>query len=125
MKSIFKLTTFSSQIMVFSVLLMWTMLGQAETARKYPCARAEAQQIRVAIFAYLNKDSAVAAKDVTLLSERCVSAYASAIVHPVKPITDDALVYLHKVNGHWQVMTLGTSFDEEFLAQLPKELRSW
>lgn len=104
---------------------MWAMLGQAETARKYPCARADAQQIRVAIFAYLNKDSAIAAKDVTLLSERCVSAYASAIVHPVKPITDDALVYLHKVNGHWQVMTLGTSFDEEFLAQLPKELRSW
>lgn len=35
--------------------------------------------------------------------------WASAVVHPTDQRTDDAFVALHRVNGSWTVVTLGTA----------------
>ena len=109
------------QIIVLPFLFLFVSIAQAQT--KYPCNSTDAKEIRIAALEYLGKNSAVSPNEVTLLSEQCVSSYASVIVHPIKPITDDAMMYLHKADSHWEVMTLGTAFDKEFLEKIPKELR--
>ncbi|MBO1768520.1 hypothetical protein [Allobranchiibius sp. GilTou38] len=54
----------------------------------------------------------VPASDVSVRSIRVASAntsWASAVVHPIDQRTDDAFVALHRVDGRWTVVTLGTA----------------
>lgn len=88
------------------------------------CNPEDSQVIKSTILKYVEKETAVSPGDIKILYEKCASSYASATVHPVKPITDDATIYLRKTGDSWEVLTMGTSFDDEFLATLPEELRS-
>lgn len=92
-------------------------------ANQNSCSKTESNLIATEIKHYVDSKTAIASRDVTILNKKCVGSYASATVHPIKPVTDDATIYLHKVKNQWQVMSMGTAFDEEFLKQLPKALR--
>lgn len=109
---------------ILSILFLFASCSQAEVTNHSICDKQESLAIKKVILGFINKQSAVAPGDVSILSLKCVSSYASAIIHPKKPITDDAMVYLKKTGHHWTVINLGTGFDEEFLVSLPKELRT-
>lgn len=96
----------------------------AANPKKYPCQQNDSKAIVVAIIDYLKTNSVVPLDDTAIISAQCVKNYASASVHSKKQVTDDATVYLHKVKNKWEVMSLGTFFDEKFLSQLPIELRA-
>lgn len=112
-----------SYLTLLATLFIFTGTCQAHTATKNHCSQKDAQAIRMAIKHYVDKNTALAPYRVLIASERCVSSYASAKVTPKKPVTDPATVYLHKIKNQWQVLSLGTYFDDEFLAKLPSELR--
>lgn len=109
---------------ILLMLFIFTSICQAKTLTKFHCNQKDSAAIETTIKRYLDTNSAVSSHDVTILSKRCVGSYASAIVHPKKPITDQAIVYLHKMNNRWKVMSLGTAFDDKFLAQFPKGIRN-
>ena len=102
------------------LILLASTICQAQSVT---CAKDDVQAQDIAIFKYIKNHTAVPADSVTLLTRQCVLPYAVAVVHPVKPIADDALIYLQKVDNQWQVIDMGTSFDDDFLAKLPVELR--
>ena len=123
MKSIFKTLLFWQQLFLVMTFCMFGFCSHAKTPNKYPCGKNDLQQIRMAILDYVAKNSTLTANEITIVSEQCASSYASAIVHPINPVVDDAVIYLHHVNKDWVVMSLGTSFDDKFLAPIPKVLR--
>lgn len=54
----------------------------------------------------------VPASDVSVRTIRVAAvdgSWASAVAHPVDQRTDDARVALHRFNGRWSVVTLGTA----------------
>lgn len=103
--------------------MIFTSVGQAYTLPNHPCSKQDTYLIKKTMSAYLYKTTKIPLSKSVILAEQCVGEYASLKLHPKKPTTDDAMVYLHKIKGKWEVMALGTFFDEKFLAQLPKELR--
>jgi ABC-type enterochelin transport system substrate-binding protein len=109
--------------LIFFVLIIsaFNQINAAEIS----CTETDKKGIENSIKNYLNstKNSALKYKDVTLLSKSCVKGYAKVIVHPKKPITDDATVYLQQDKSNWRVLSLGTFFEPDFLAKIPKELR--
>lgn len=104
-------------------LFLFGWISQAQAYNQYPCKKTDFKKIKSVITKYVIKNSALSANEINLSTQQCVSSYASAIVHPIKPITDDAIIYLHKVKNQWVVMAMGTSFDNEFLTKIPKALR--
>jgi len=102
---------------------MFGLVCQAQSDNKYPCDKIDLKKIRIAILDYVIKNSIFSANEISLTSEQCVSSYASATVHPIKPVTDDSIIYLRLVNNQWTVVGMGTSFDDAFLAKIPKALR--
>lgn len=91
-------------------------------AGQYSCTPNAGKEIKRAITNYIVKTD-ISSKDVTIYAKKCIGDYAYAEVVPNKPITDNAMVYLHKEGNGWQIMNWGTSFDQEFLDKLPQELR--
>lgn len=88
---------------------------------KSSCNQQDAQAIEQEINNYVHKNTAISTQ-IAVLSLQCASSYASAKVHPLRQSTDDAIIYLHKEQGQWNVLVLGTSFDEHTLKNIPKEL---
>jgi hypothetical protein len=103
-------------------LVLLALLGSQAYAST-TCSTEDSKAIKASILEYVGKQTAVSPDNITILSEKCVSPYASATVHLIKPVTDDATIYLHNVDNHWKVLSMGTDFDEEFLATIPQELR--
>lgn len=109
----------------FSLLtgfFIFGFLGQANAAAE--CSSDDSKAIQASIIDYVKKQSAMSPSDINIMSEKCADSYASATVHPTKPVTDDATIYLQNVGGQWKVLSMGTSFDEEFLATIPKEIQN-
>lgn len=105
------------------VCFLLTYLSQAYGLNKNSCTAADKNAIEVAIKNYMNKTQVMDYSAVTIASKQCSNGYAKATSHPIKPTTDDATIYLKKVNGSWQVLDYGTDFAPDFLAKIPKELR--
>lgn len=103
--------------------LTFSVFHQANAAN-ISCTETDKKGIEKSINVYLDdgKNSAIFYKDVILLPKGCVNGYAKVLVHPKKPVTDDAIVYLQQVNGNWHVLNLGTFFEPDFLAKIPQEL---
>lgn len=110
-------------IRLFIFALIITFICDAQAESKDRCSRKKIRAIQTVIYHYLDTHTAVSSHDVKLSDIRCVSTYSSANVIPLKPVADAAIVYLHKIHDHWEVMSLGTSFDKEFLSTIPKRLR--
>lgn len=108
------------KIILLSLVYISCSLCYANSASNNSCNKKDAKKIDAAVMNYIATKTEIPPNEVTVIDKRCSASYASAILHPKKPVTDDATVYLHKLNHDWQVMLLGTSFDEKFLAQLPK-----
>ena len=89
----------------------------------YACNNSDAAHIKEVIVRYVIKNTAIVADNVEVKSEKCIGYHASAMVHPIEPVTDDAKVFLRKDNHDWRVIAFGTDFDEKLLAKFPKELR--
>ncbi len=89
----------------------------------YSCSINDTGSINTSILQYLEKNTGVVINNVTINTEKCLGAHASAMVHLIEPVTDDAIVYLSKKKQEWQVIALGTRFDENAMAGFPKELR--
>lgn len=87
------------------------------------CNKADKTAIDKAIAVYLSKASTFKPQDVVITAEHCAKEYASAKVTPKHPVADTATVYLHKVKNEWQVLSLGTDFDADFLKTIPQELQ--
>lgn len=105
-------------------ILMFCAVTQINAAATH-CSNTEQKELENSLKKYLNdpKNNALPYNEVTLSSKKCVNGYAKVILHPKKPVTDDATVYLQKQNSSWKVLNLGTAFDPEFLAKLPEALR--
>lgn len=108
-------------------LLGVLILGSVHLVHAAPatCSDADKKGIERSIKHYLNhgSDSTLNYNEVTLLSKNCAQRYAKVIIHPKNETTDDAIIYLQQGKDSWQVLSLGTFFEPEFLAKLPKTLR--
>lgn len=112
-----------SKKILLAMCVIFTQASFSATTIKHPCNSMDSKTIVKAINNFLDSQNGLASKDVDILSKECVRNYAAAKVHPKKPVTDDAIVYLHKVKNKWEVMSMGTDFDKTLLSKLPKELR--
>ena len=105
---------------IFFALLFVFGTSQAESNS---CTAQDTKKILSAVQCYLSTKTAIHPNDAIISQGKCAGNYARVNVHPKKPVTDDALVYLEKRHDSWQILQFGTSFDPEFLNTLPKELR--
>jgi len=103
--------------------LFFPVLSFAATQPNTVCSKQDATAIHTAILDYIIKNSAMPSADVMVLKMQCFNHFASAIVHPKQPVTDDAVVYLHQ-KEKWDVISMGTDFDKHFLKKIPKQIRS-
>lgn len=110
-----------NKLIVAVLILVSTHLTYAESVL---CTDAQIRGIERSVEHYLNRSgsSALSYSQVTLLSIHCAKDYAKAIIHPKNDQTDDATIYLQNDKDGWQVLTLGTFFEPEFLALIPKAL---
>ncbi len=112
---------YESKIFLMITLFFFT---QAQALTKTLCRPADNQKIEQAVKTYLEQNNTISYQEVVILSKRCDHQFARATLHPKKPVTDDATLYLQKVKGRWQVIRYGTDFDPAFLARMPKNLRN-
>lgn len=113
--------------MRISLVLLGIIMGLANpgyASNSNACKKTDARMLRPIIVEYVTKHSLLTPKDFKILSQKCIVPYASAVIHPLKPVVDDAAIYLHKVGNQWTVLSMGTWFDENFLATIPKALRN-
>ncbi len=87
------------------------------------CSKDDSRAITIVVKKYLDEKGPLSADKAAILDKHCFADYAVAGVSPRGHLTDDAMVYLHKVKYQWGVIGLGTSFDEDFLEQIPTELQ--
>lgn len=116
--------TFAStknHLKILLILLVWGLLGQS-WASQYSCSGSDSEQIQSAIIAYIEKDSTGASRGVSFSSIKCLSSYASLIVHYAQPNFDDHIGYLQNIDGVWKVIGLATGFDGETISQIPEPL---
>jgi hypothetical protein len=98
---------------------------QAENKITHPCSKQDKREITNAIKYYLDHgNSAIPSSHTDIMREQCINNFASAIAHPKKHETDDAIVYLQKTNNKWKVITLGTDFGDTLdKLNIPKKLQ--
>lgn len=112
-------------IKIIFIFLIATPMSQAQNKIKYPCSLNDKRELIAAINSYLDHgNSAISSKQVEIRQEQCLNNFASAIIHPKKNETDNAIVYLQKVNKKWNVLILGTDFTgalDKF--HIPKKLQ--
>jgi hypothetical protein len=106
---------------ILLILLAWGLLGQS-WASQNSCTGSDSEQIQSAIIAYIEKDSTGASRGVSFSSIKCLSSYASLIVHYAQPNFDDQIGYLQNIKGVWKVIGLATGFDGETISQIPEPL---
>jgi len=106
-----------------SFLVALVFLTQAHALTNNSCSATDKKEIAKAIKNFLAANHTIDYKKVVILSQKCSQEYARATVHPKKPITDDATVYLNQVKGQWRVISMGTYFEPDFLTIIPKDLR--
>jgi hypothetical protein len=110
---------------IFLYILFFPILTFATTTIiNIKCNKLDSIAIHAAIISYLDKNSSVPSQEVIISKMQCLDQYASAIVHPKRPLTDDAIVYLHK-KKKWKVLSIGTDFNADFLKQIPKKIRAY
>lgn len=108
----------------FVLILLLFFSGVNFATPSNQCSQQNKMAIETAVKNYLDKNSGLHFQDVIILKMQCLGRYASLILHPKKPVTDDATVYLHK-QKQWQVLSMGTDFDEAILKQIPKPIRTY
>lgn len=104
------------------LLLLGLSLFSNSWANQYLCSGSDSEQIQSTIIAYIEKDSTGGSQGASISSIKCLSPYASVIVHYAQPNFDDQIGYLHKANGVWSVIGLATGFDGETISQIPEPL---
>jgi hypothetical protein len=85
---------------------------------------ADQQAITQVILTYLKTKSAVSPDNVQIVIEKRHGDYVRAMLMPLKQNTDTSTVFLqHQATG-WQVISLGTAFDDNFYHQngIPQDL---
>jgi CRISPR/Cas system type I-B associated protein Csh2 (Cas7 group RAMP superfamily) len=92
-------------------------------AGNYSCNADDSEKIQSAIIAFIENDSKGASKGASMSSLRCLSSYASVVVHYAQANFDDQVGYLQKINGQWSVLGLATGFDEEIMSKIPEPLQ--
>ncbi|CAN5463748.1 hypothetical protein BH10PSE19_BH10PSE19_00990 [soil metagenome] len=107
---------------LMTLTVMWTSFTHAATLEKTTCNQKDTQVITDVISDYVSKNSALTSTKFGVVFKHCLNNYALFKIHPEKAQTDDAYVFLHK-DKKWQVMAMGTYFEDAFLQKLPKELR--
>lgn len=105
-------------------LILFSFLFPTLTFSHTTCSKSDSTAIRAAILNYIKKNAAMVPEDITIEKMKCSGAYASAILHPTKPMIDNAGIYLRK-NKQWEVLQYGSSFDPAFLKQIPKNIRTY
>lgn len=110
-----------NKLIVAALILASAHVAYADSAL---CTDAQKKGIERSVEHYLNDagSSALNYNQVSLLSTECAQDYAKVIIHPKNEQTDDATIYLQHGKDGWQVLTLGTFFEPEFLARIPKAL---
>ena len=85
---------------------------------------ADQQAMTQAILTYLKSKSVVSPDNVQIVIEKRLGDYARAMLMPLKQNTDTSTVFLHHQATGWQVISLGTAFDDNFYHQngIPQEL---
>ena len=111
------------KIITSTLVFLTIFLSQAYAAETY-CSEEDSESINIVILQYVAKDTAILPENVSVDSEKCADSFGTARVHSTKPVTDDALVFLKKTGDNWEVISIGTSFDKEFLATIPQALRN-
>lgn len=109
--------------MTSTLFFLTISLSQAFAANTY-CSEEDSESINIVVLQYIAKEGAVLPENVSVESYKCAGSFGTAIVHSTKPITDDAQVFLKKTGDNWDILSIGTSFDEKFLATIPQALRN-
>lgn len=113
-----------NRLRILMLILVLISIGACDKTPQDTCNGLDKQEIESAITNFVKKGSVQAYK-IKIYSNSCVNDFALVRIFPIEPVTDPAYVYLHKINNHWEVMTLGTHFDEDYLQQVPEELRNY
>lgn len=110
---------------IFFLFLIATSMSHAQNKIKYPCSLKDKQELTSAINHYLDHgNSAISSSQVEIMRAQCLNDFASAVLHPKKNETDNAIVYLQKENKKWNVLILGTDFTDALdKFHIPKKLQ--
>lgn len=106
------------------IFTLFSCVTQAYALNKNTCRPMDNKKIESAVKDYLGTNNNISYNDIVVLSKQCAQGFARATIHPKQPTTEDATIYLNKINGRWQVMNYGTDFSPEFLAKIPAALKS-
>ncbi len=114
-----KINAFCQKSTVFLILAYSSLCSSAELN----CNAKEIQEMHTAIMSYIENDSKGASEGAKVKSERCLSPYASAVVHYSQPKYDDQIAYLRHDKESWTVLGLATGFDGDFMNSIPEPLQ--
>jgi hypothetical protein len=113
---------FSHKILA-SLIVVFASVSHAATPASFPCNSKDIKAIDTASKIYFKDHSAFALNDLTVAAPRCVSNHASANIRLKKYAAIQTNVYLKKVDSKWQVLMLGSKFNQQLAADIPKTLR--
>lgn len=111
------------KIKTFTLIALLVSSINCLAALPYPCDKAVAKKVEKAIKSYVDRKTGLRSNEGDIIGLQCIKNHATATVHPKKPVTDDARVYLIFQNHQWIVQSLGTDFDQTFLKTLPREFQ--
>lgn len=109
---------------LFVITALFFCINQAYALNKNSCRSVDNKKIESVIKEYLGTNNNISYNDIVVLTKQCAQGFARATIHPKQPTTEDATIYLNKVNGRWHVMNYGTDFSPEFLAKIPAALKN-
>ena len=105
---------------IIGLMLSYTSLS---FATQLSCNSQDMQEMHSAIKSYIENDSKGASQGVSIQSDRCLSNYASAVVHYSQPEYDDQIAYLRHDKEGWTVLGVATGFDGDFMDSIPEPLQ--
>ena len=110
---------------MFLLFFISISMSYAHSKIKYPCSENDKKEMTTVIQYTLDHgNSAIPSSGANIMHEQCLNNFASAMIHAKKNETDNAIVYLQKVNGKWKVLTLGTDFGDSLdKLNIPKKLQ--
>jgi hypothetical protein len=106
-----------------AIVTLMSLLNPALAVTHSPCGSIDNRKIEAAVKNFLDTHDTIHYAEIVVISKQCVNDYARAVIHPKKPTTDDATIYLKKTKSQWAVINYGTDFNADFMATIPNALK--
>jgi hypothetical protein len=112
----------SSKLMLL-MALAFASAAHAEIPASFACSSKDIKAIDTVSKTYFIAHSAFTINDLTVASQRCIDNHASANIRLKNYAAIQTNVYLKKANNKWEVIVLGSRFDDQAKAEIPQVLR--